>query len=171
MIYIVRHGQTDWNLLTKRQGHTNIPLNAEGIKQANMLKEKLKDVSFDVVFSSPLDRAIKTAEIVTDKDIIIDNRLIERNNGKFEGLTREQINNLKIQDDYSDEKYGLESLDHLQERANSFLKDVLQKYANKNILIVTHGGLIINLRCYLDGIPDDISSYALSNCDIYIYNN
>ena len=171
MIYIVRHGQTDWNVLTKRQGHTNIPLNQKGIEQAEELKEKLKDVSFDLVFSSPLDRAINTAKIITNHEIIVDDRLIERKNGKLEGLTREEIQKIQKAQDYCEEKYDVEPTKELQNRADSCLKDILQSYPHKNILIVSHGGFIINLRCFLDGIPDDINSYFLNNCDIYTYKN
>ena len=171
MIYIVRHGQTDWNVLTKRQGHTNIPLNNEGIKQARMLKEKLKNVSFDLVFSSPLDRTISTAKIITDKDIIVDDRLIERNNGNLEGLTKSEIQEIQSSNDYSDEAYGVESVSHLQQRADDFLKEILHKYPHKNILIVTHGGLIINMRYFLDKNGGDAKSKILDNCEVYIYNN
>ena len=171
MLYIVRHGQTDWNKENRRQGHSNIPLNEEGINQAKELKEKLKDISFDLVFSSPLDRAYQTAKIITDNKIIIDDRLIERYNGKLEGLTRDEIHKLQEQDGYSDELYEAESIADLKLRAEDFLKDILNKYPNKNILIVTHMGLILSMRCYLDGDPDDIASYVIGNCEIYKYDN
>ncbi len=171
MIYLVRHGQTDWNVLKKRQGHANIPLNEEGIKQANNLKEELKDIKFDYVFTSPLDRAFETAKIVSETNPIIDDRLIERNNGKLEGLTADEIAKLKEDSNYSDELYEAESINDLQKRAEDFIKDILDKYPNKNILIVTHVGLIINIRCYLDGKPNDIKEYVLDNCQVYTYNN
>ena len=171
MLYIVRHGQTDWNTLHKRQGHTNIPLNETGINQAKKLKEELKNIKFDYVFSSPLDRALETAKIISGKDPIIDERLIERNNGKLEGLTGDEIDRLQEQDNYSDELYEVESIQDLHTRANFFLKDILNKYPNKDILIVTHVGIIINMRCYLDGEVDDIGKYVLGNCEVYKYRN
>ena len=85
MLYIVRHGETDWNREHRIQGHIDIPLNDQGKLDAANAKEKLKDVKFDVVFSSPLSRAIETAKIITDNEIIIDHRLIERYNGELEG--------------------------------------------------------------------------------------
>ena len=91
MIYIVRHGQTDWNKLGKIQGHTDIELNDLGEKQALSIKEKLKDVKFDKVFSSPLKRAFKTAQIIYDGEIVSDNRLKERYNGELEGKTKSEI--------------------------------------------------------------------------------
>ena len=85
MIYVVRHGQTDWNIEHRIQGHQDIPLNDKGVEEANFLKDELSDIDFDLVFSSPLKRAYKTAEIITKKPIRIDDRLIERYNGKLEG--------------------------------------------------------------------------------------
>lgn len=64
MIYIVRHGQTDWNLEGRYQGRTDIDLNETGIKQAEKIRQELKSVKFDKVFSSPLKRAYKTAQII-----------------------------------------------------------------------------------------------------------
>ena len=86
-LYVVRHGQTDNNLNGIIQGISNTPLNDYGRKQASELKEKLNDISFDLILSSPLQRAKETAEIINNNKtkIIIDNRLIERNTGDFEG--------------------------------------------------------------------------------------
>lgn len=83
-IYIVRHGKTDWNVSGLIQGKTDIPLNKIGEKQAEIAKEKIED-KIDICFSSPLKRAIKTAQILSDVNPIIDKRLVERNMGEFEG--------------------------------------------------------------------------------------
>ena len=64
MLYIMRHGKTEWNELHKLQGRTDIPLNEEGRKMAEQAREKYKDVSFDICYCSPLIRARETAEIV-----------------------------------------------------------------------------------------------------------
>ena len=85
MLYIVRYGETDWNKEGRCQGHSNIPLNEQGRNQAREVREKLKDVNFDVVFCSPLDRTIETARIITDGKIITDDRIIERTLGKMDG--------------------------------------------------------------------------------------
>ena len=76
-IYIVRHGQTKLNAERRVQARKGEPLNEIGIKQANELKDKFEKekVNFDLVFSSPQERAIQTAEIVSKKKAIIDNRL------------------------------------------------------------------------------------------------
>ena len=64
MLYIMRHGKTDWNAKHKLQGRTDIPLNEEGIQMAEQAKEKYKDVNFDICYCSPLVRPKQTAEIV-----------------------------------------------------------------------------------------------------------
>ncbi len=84
----VRHGITDWNRQGLFQGLTDIALNDEGIVQAEAAARRLRDVRFDYVVSSPLMRAVKTAEIIaaaSDKTVAIDARLIECDFGSFEG--------------------------------------------------------------------------------------
>ena len=80
MLYIMRHGKTDWNAKHKLQGRTDIPLNEEGIQMAEQAKEKYKDVNFDICYCSPLVRAKQTAEIVLEGrniPIVYDDRLME----------------------------------------------------------------------------------------------
>ena len=91
MIYFVRHGQTEWNKIGRMQGRIDIELNSEGKEQANIVKEKLKGVKFDKVFSSPLKRAKETAQIICNQEIIFDDRLKERFNGELEGKTKNEI--------------------------------------------------------------------------------
>ena len=73
-IYLVRHGETSWNIGRKVQGQTDIPLNETGVRQAEKVREELKDEVFDVCYCSPLMRARRTAEIATDGrfEIVID---------------------------------------------------------------------------------------------------
>ena len=75
MIYVIRHGQTDLNKVGRMQGRLDLPLNEYGIKQAENLRDKIKDIKFDYVFSSPQERAIQTAEIATGLKVTIDARL------------------------------------------------------------------------------------------------
>ena len=86
MIYIIRHGKTELNKANVLQGRSNYPLNDEGIKQAQNAADMLKDIQFDYVFSSPLIRAVQTAEIVVpNKRITLYDRLIEMDYGRHEG--------------------------------------------------------------------------------------
>ena len=91
MIYFVRHGQTDWNKAGRIQGHTNTELNNEGRKQAQIVKEKLNGIKFDKVFASPLKRAKETAQIISEQEIVFDDRLKERCNGELEGKIKTEI--------------------------------------------------------------------------------
>ncbi|MCI8446125.1 MAG: histidine phosphatase family protein, partial [Bacilli bacterium] len=85
-LYIVRHGETGYNKMGLLQGKTNIPLNQKGIEQANKTKKELEQINFDIVVSSPLNRAIDTAKIIApNNEILIDERLNERTLGEYEG--------------------------------------------------------------------------------------
>ena len=92
-VYIVRHGQVPHNAL-KQYNNQNEDLTEVGIKQAEELKEKIKNIDYDIIISSPLVRAIHTAEIINinNKEIIIDNRLEERNPGSLSGQPLEVTN-------------------------------------------------------------------------------
>ena len=88
MLYIMRHGKTEWNELRKLQGQTDIPLNEEGCLMAQAAHDKYINVHFDLCFSSPLKRAAQTAEILLngrDVPIIADDRLKEMSFGEYEG--------------------------------------------------------------------------------------
>lgn len=173
MIYIIRHGETDWNKEHRIQGHQDIPLNDQGRLDAKVAKKKLKNVKFDVVFSSPLSRALETAKIITDHEIIIDDRLIERANGTLEGCNKLDI----IQSiPWNEEKvieYGVEPISKIRERTNEFLDYVMDNYKDKNVLIATHAGNGIQIRCYFEGEPidGDYGSYRMGNCEIIKYDN
>jgi probable phosphoglycerate mutase len=84
----LRHGATDWNREGRFQGRTDVPLNDEGISQARSAARRLQGVAFDTIVSSPLIRAVKTAEIIaaaSRKPVSVDARLIECDFGSFEG--------------------------------------------------------------------------------------
>ena len=88
-IYVTRHGQTDYNAASRMQGRLDIPLNEKGKAQARATREKVKDIKFDAVYSSPLIRAVETASIVgniAEDQIIKDERILEANFGKYEGV-------------------------------------------------------------------------------------
>lgn len=173
MIYIIRHGETDWNLGGRYQGRIDIELNDTGLEQAKKMHDELKDIKFDVVFSSPLKRAYKTAQIICDNDIIVDNRIIERCNGKLEGKLKSNFKDNVDFTDFKENKYDIEPLLDFRERIKEFLDEVMPKYKNKNVLIVTHAGVSIYLKCYFVGEPDDgnYSKLKLKNCEVFKYRN
>ena len=91
-IYLIRHGETDWNKTKRLQGVTDIPLNAYGIELAEKTAEGLKDVPFDRIYTSPLIRAKKTAEIIRGDrpvELVVTDGLKEISFGEYEGLCHE----------------------------------------------------------------------------------
>ena len=145
-LYILRHGETDYNNQGRFQGQNDISLNERGKKQAEETKIKLKDIKFDKVFVSPLKRAIETAKIVVpDYNLEVDNRIIERSFGKLEGKKGIQDYEKRI------EEFGIETLEHLEKRVKSFFDSICKKYIeDEKILVVTHGGIAQIINKILD---------------------
>ena len=155
-ITFVRHGETDLNYPVRRmQGVSDYDLNINGIKQAEDIKNKLAEEDFDIIISSPLKRAKRTAEIINELkkiDIIFDDRIIERNYGQLEGqLFKKEYCNL----DYDFESIGGESINIYKARLKDFIFDIKKKYYNKKVLVVAHNGVISVISCILEGEPED----------------
>lgn len=148
-IYVLRHGQTDYNVQGRFQGQVNTELNDIGREQARIVSEILKDVKFDMVISSPLNRAIETAKIVTDQEIVIERRLIERSFGKLEG--KKSLLNYEEKQEY----YGIETMENLFKRVYEFLDELKIVYNKNKILLVTHEGIAQVIQCYFKGIPKE----------------
>ena len=173
MIYFVRHGETEWNKIGRMQGHIDIELNEEGKNQAQIVHDKLSGVKFDKVFSSPLKRTKQTAQIISESEPIIDERLIERFNGELEGKFKDEI---KVYPDFNDPnetRFGIETLESFKGRIYNFLDEIMTKYKNQNILVVTHAGVCLYVRCYFEGEPDGVlyEKYRLNNCEVLSYKN
>lgn len=167
-IYILRHGQTDYNVEGKFQGQIDIKLNEVGRQQAEKTRDNLKNIEFDLIISSPLSRALETAQIVTNsKKILIEDRLIERSFGKLEG----QYNVPNYEEHI--EKYEIESNEELFKRVYEFLDELKIQYSdnNKKVLLVTHEGIAQVIQCYFEGIPkkDMLSKYRLKNAEYKKY--
>ena len=160
-ILVTRHGQTDWNLAKKVQGLVNTDLNETGIEQAKATGEMLKDEKIDLIISSPLNRAMQTAEIIRgdrDIEIITDNGIIERDFGEFEGMSPLEDNIFNPDEFWSyrdNHKYEkAENIRDCFDRVYAFLDNLPKKYPDKRILLVCHGGVSIPINCYFNGIPD-----------------
>ena len=154
-VIIIRHGQTDHNKNNLCQGHIDTVLNEEGIKQSLQLKEKLKEINIDLVLSSPLQRAYKTAKLaVPDKEIIVDERLKERFLGQYEGVNSDSVSFEEYGHYYLNKDYkDVEKIQDLFERVKNLFEDLKEKYNNKTILLVTHGAVYNVIYYYLNGIP------------------
>lgn len=158
-IYLIRHGETDWNKLRRLQGQADIPLNEFGRQLARETEPALRDVPFDRVYTSPLKRARETAELVTagrNLPIIEEPRLKEMGFGEFEGLCcREEGWNIPdpgFRDFFNaPEKYrppkGGESFQQVSDRLESFLKELYatEELQNKTVLLSTHGAALCGI--------------------------
>lgn len=176
-IYFTRHGQTDWNKERKIQGHIDIPLNEEGIRQAKELHDKLKDIKIDIAFCSPLQRAKDTALIaLKDKDITIieEPLLIEEYYGDLEGAPRD--NNpiyIKQRNSYFKRYPHGESYLDVYHRVATFFEKLKKEYDGRvnNVLIVAHGGMSRVVNCYFkDMETEDFVPYGLKNCELVEYD-
>lgn len=176
MIYITRHGQTDWNIKHKVQGKADIELNAVGKKQAIEVGKKLLAEKIDLIICSPLKRAKQTANLISEGrniPIIYDENISERDFGEFEGKIKEDFDFNDFWSYKKNIKYKkAENIRNFFDRIYLFLDEVIEKYPNKNILLVTHGGVSIPVKCYFNGIPEDdnLLALALSNCEYFKYS-
>ena len=179
MLFIMRHGKTDWNAAHKLQGRTDVPLSDEGRRMAEEAGEVCRDVPFDICFTSPLGRARETAELVLrgrEIPIVEDARLREMSFGVCEGVENSfllpdcPINVLfKTPEKYTVPVEDGESLDELFRRTGAFLDDTALPLLaeGKDILIVGHGAANCALVCRIKGLPlKDFWSAGIENCKL-----
>jgi broad specificity phosphatase PhoE len=172
MIYIIRHGKTEMNKAGLLQGRSDYSLNEEGVLQAREAYERLRGVHFDHVFTSPLSRAVQTAEIVVPGTVpVVDRRLIEMDYGPFEGV---DLQNMPPELVFFFRDFvrnpapeGMEQLSEVVERAGAFLEDI--KVLQGNILISTHA---ISMKGILEYLTPDAHgafwSRYIGNCAVYV---
>lgn len=177
-MYIVRHGQTQWNVKGLLQGQADSPLTKLGINQARLLGQQFKKIHFDAIFSSDSLRAKKTAKFVAmERTIAIKTTklLRERSFGKFEGKPYRQLDEemkdlligfdkLSDTDKFKFKTPEVESDEELFARFNTFLREISLAFAGQRILVVTHGGMIRTLLIHLGfGTYSQIPHHAIAN--------
>ncbi len=163
-MYIIRHGQTPWNARKCLQGRSDVDLNENGIYLAELTGKALRDVTFDMAFTSPLIRAKHTAQCILagrKVPIIEDERLIEISFGIYEGCCYAEENRQVPQQwienfFHAPQDYvaapGGESLDDVEKRTRNFMEDICSRkeLQDKTILVSTHGcalrGLLNSIR-------------------------
>ncbi len=178
MLYIMRHGKTEWNARHKLQGRTDIPLNDEGRKMARKAAEEYKNIRFDICFTSPLIRARETAEILLEGrniEIIPDNRLVEMSFGIYEGTENSfqipdcPINTLFWKPAEYKGVDGAETLQELFSRTGNFLKNEAEPRLAKgqNVLIVGHGAMNCSIVCQRKNLPiERFWEVGIDNCKL-----
>ena len=150
-VYLLRHGQTEWNADGNRYcGRTDLPLTEKGVQQAQFVREQLKDISFKAIYSSPLQRAYGTAQIASGgKEVIKDDRLIEADFGDWESKSKEQFieENPALWERWNKEPLITqaggtgETAQTIINRMNDFFTSILKKHPSGNILVVAHNGV------------------------------
>jgi len=162
-VYLLRHGETSYNADGNRYcGRTDIHLTEKGVQQANLVNEQIRNIHFDAVYSSPLIRARRTAEIASgSQEVIIDNRLIEVDFGNWEGKTKEEfieenaelwyswMNNPAVAQAGGSGESGAEVV----ERVDHFYQEMLQRHSSGKILVVGHNGINRLYMAHKLGMP------------------
>ena len=159
-ILLARHGETDWNREGRFQGHADPPLNATGHAQAAELAAELKDVELAAVHSSPLRRALETAQRVAAEhglEPVAVDALREVDVGSWQGLTRPEIETRYPEQfarwlDYDQGWEDGESYEEMGRRAVAALLELAAAHAGERVLAVTHGGPIRAAIAFADGI-------------------
>ena len=181
-IYLVRHGETEWNKEYRLQGQADTRLNDYGRELAVITAEALKDIPFEVIYHSPLSRAAETAQILKrDRriDVIADERIKEMSFGIAEGCQIRDIKNnpsdpmynfLKKPGEFIPPK-NAESFQKVSARSAAFMKEVILPLEGKceNVLLVAHGAVNRTILNAIAGIPDsDFWNIRLKNCAVSI---
>ncbi|WP_172370969.1 histidine phosphatase family protein [Sporosarcina jiandibaonis] len=168
-IGFVRHGVTAWNKEGRAQGSSDIPLDEEGIQMAEHVANRLKDEQWDVIYSSHLIRAKKTAEIIAERkpgiEFFVDDRLREISGGQIEGTTEaERIE--RWGESWHELDLGMEAHEDLIARGMAFIEDVKAKHPNERVLVVSHGSFIRRLVREL--VADEELNDSLGNTSVTV---
>ncbi|MFJ7972180.1 histidine phosphatase family protein [Psychrobacillus sp. NPDC096389] len=144
-IGFIRHGVTAWNKEGRAQGYTDVPLDEEGIQMAERIANRMVHEEWDVIYTSPLIRAKRTAEIIAEKQptlpFHIDKRLGEIGGGIIEGTTEaERVAKWGLE--WRKQDIGFEPEETIISRGMSFIEDMKEAHPGKRVLVVSHGGFI-----------------------------
>ncbi len=165
-LWLVRHGQTDWNAQRRIQGHSPTELNATGRQQAEMLSQWFAARNFAAIWSSDLPRALQTAQAIAARQscaMTVTPQLRERNLGAFEGKTWDEVRAMRADltgnntgnGDLADWTGvpGVESDQQLWERARVVLDTMSDAVSGKDVMAVTHGGVLKHVLWHVLGLP------------------
>ena len=171
-LYVARHGKSVYNEQHKLSGRRDVPLAEEGIKQAHALAEKCMALGLDLILTSPLRRAKETANIVEAAcgvPCLEEARLIEQDFGDYEGIQRSDDREL-LWSEFAVRCPRGESVLDLAARIYPLLKELKEKYADKTVLLLCHGGVARVIRTYFyDMTNAEFTGRVLSNGEIEEY--
>ena len=178
-VYVIRHGQSEYNKRRIIQGNLDIPLSEEGVRQALEARERLLArgiTSFDRIYSSPLQRAYVTGEIVSGRShetFLMDRRLREIEVGGLQGKSYADPSEAMDNFMHHPERYvplpGGESYQDLAERAGAFLSWLAGRDLPERTLVCTHNGWMHAMLMAIDGLKaEDIRKHPVKNCTVYV---
>jgi len=173
-LWLVRHGQTDWNLANIVQGHSDIPLYDTGLTQARELAEKLSGTHFDALYCSDLLRARQTADILAESlnlEVVIEPRIREIRQGVWEGYSIPEILLMfpeefrrKNENPLVPAAEGAESVAEVVRRMVGVANELRERHMGQRLLLVTHGFAIAALTCVARQIPiQEVAQYIPDN--------
>lgn len=180
VLYVTRHGETDYNLQGRYTGCTDIPLNETGISQAKRLGSMLSDIKFDAVVCSPMLRTRQTASIICESlgmNYIIYRQFFERNVGVYEGLTKEEIRQRypdlwarRCTSQPDDAPPGGETIRQACARIDAGIEQLKQDFPDKTVLLICHGftSRAVNRHCK-NLTFEEMSSFSLNSCELIKY--
>ncbi|MFD1040400.1 histidine phosphatase family protein [Virgibacillus byunsanensis] len=143
-ICLIRHGETEWNAQGKIQGRTNTSLNTRGIQQAEECRDFVKDSTWDIIITSPLKRAMQTAQIINKSlnvPLIEMEDFKERSFGDAEGMTLKERMSVYPNKVYPNE----EKMGSLNKRVMAGIQKINQQYGQSKVLLVAHGAVISSI--------------------------
>lgn len=178
-IYLIRHGETEWNTLGKFQGKTDTPLSDSGREQARKLAKRLKETRFDIIYSSPLMRAAETAAPLSEQrnlPVVYRGELKELDFAHWEGYTLAEIAE-KYPEEYENcrtdpfkhgFRYGLEYGD-VTRTAGMFIDECIYNCRYERIAIVSHAAIIKMILTVMFELPSSlIHSVRIDNCSVSV---
>ena len=180
-VYIVRHGETEWNAQGRIQGHTDVSMSERGRQQARALARRLAGISFDVVFSSDLSRTRETAEIILGERKTPRHAtplLREYHKGVFEGLTVHEYSKrypelylASLVNDLDFAPTGGESIRQTSARLAAFVAQLRAHHLDDDVLVVGHGGSLRSAIVALMDLPLEANwKFIMGNCALSIFD-
>jgi probable phosphoglycerate mutase len=172
---VVRHGETQWNLESRIQGHGDSALTSRGLEQADAIARRLAGEAFDVLVSSDLGRALQTVQAIgraTNREVVADARFRERNFGCCEGITYAELHERypdgfgrHLQDNDPDLRLpDAETRREFYARIAGSFEELAAEHPGKTVLVVCHGGVLAALFRHIHGIPaGELKSVEIPN--------
>lgn len=163
-VCVARHGETDWNIAGILQGWIDVPVNAEGRRQAQEMAAGFADSGFSCVYSSPLKRALETAEIICRAlrlaPPVCHDGLKERNFGAFQGMPKAELAKLKpvllqqiLERNPACCFEGGESMDDFASRVLDAVMSIAEEHSGERVLVITHGWVMDVITRQIRGLP------------------